>query len=254
MAASLPANVLAQLQTWANSFTQQFGQNGETGVDIGLPYHTPVYAVTPGIVSGTTSQYGGGGVVSVDSNLHYGGINGPASVYYQHLSDVVATPGQAVQVGTLLGYSGGQLGYGDNPSSPQYSTGPHIEVGINAPYGAPWNPIGPNVNPAPFIQDLAAGDTNVLGTGSGPSGSSSPPLGLPPWLWGLVVGGATASGQAQPVEAAAAIPGAVQSLVDRGVAIPLGMLLLAIGLLMLLWPQVKAGAGTAAKVAPAALM
>lgn len=156
-AANPAVTVWQELLTWLAHITQSFGHNGETGVDIGLPYHTPVYALTSGPVL-ATGYYGGGGVVSIDSLLNGGGINGPASVYYQHLSDITVSPGQYVQAGQLIGYSGGQIGYGDHPSTTQYSDGPHIEVGINAPYGTAtsglWRPQGPNVNPVPFLQGV----------------------------------------------------------------------------------------------------
>lgn len=150
--ATLPSVVVSQLQNWQAHYTQKFGVNGETGVDIGLPYHTPVYSITDGVVLGV-GYYGGGGVASVRSTLNYAGL-GDASVYYQHLSEYVVQQGQRVYPGTLVGYSGGQLGYGLHPSSPQFSTGEHIEVGINAPYGGMWHPLGPNINPIPWMNYL----------------------------------------------------------------------------------------------------
>lgn len=148
----LPPAVVAQLNTWFANVTQKFGVNGETGVDIGIPMGTPVYSLTSGRVLGT-GYYGGGGVASVASTINYAGM-GNASIYYQHLDMVTVTPNQQVQPGDLIGYSGGQLSGGHHPSTPQFSSGPHIEVGINAPYGGMWSPLGANVNPLPWLQSL----------------------------------------------------------------------------------------------------
>lgn len=175
----LPQNVINELKSWLSDISQPFGVNGETGIDIGQrglggkAIDNPVYAVTGGTVLGVTSQYGGGGVVSVKSNINYAGINGPASIYYQHLDEVLAKVGETISPGQLIGLSGGQLSGGHNPSSSKYSTGPHIEIGINAPYGkankSAWSPLGPNVNPLGFFQALSKGNTSVLGTGNGPT-------------------------------------------------------------------------------------
>ena len=174
----LPQNVIDELKAWLSDISQKFGVNGETGIDIGThgKIDVPVYAVTAGKVIGA-GYYGGGGVVSEQSNINYGGINGPASIYYQHLDEVLAKVGEVVSPGQLIGLSGGQLSGGHHPSSRLYSTGPHIEIGINAPYGKAnqsiWSPLGPNVNPLGFFQALASGNTNVIGTGNGDTSGSS---------------------------------------------------------------------------------
>lgn len=144
--------------------TQTFGQNGETGVDIAVPYGSPVYALTPGTVVGA-GYYGGGGVETIASQVHAPNYTGAANVYYQHLSTNLLTPGEQVHTGQLIGYSGGQLGYGNHPSSAQYSSGPHIEIGLNAPYGGMWGTSpGPNVNPVPFLQGLASNAQSTAGS------------------------------------------------------------------------------------------
>jgi hypothetical protein len=174
MPIQLPQNVISELKTWLSDVSQKFGVNGETGIDIGThgKIDLPVYAVTAGKVIGA-GYYGGGGVVSEQSNINYAGINGPASIYYQHLDQVLAKVGEIVSPGQLIGLSGGQLSGGHHPSSSQFSNGPHIEIGINAPYGKAnqsiWSPLGPNVNPLAFFQALASGNTDVLGIGNGPT-------------------------------------------------------------------------------------
>lgn len=169
----LPQNVITELKAWLSDISQKWGVNGETGIDIGThgKIDQPVYSVTGGTVVGV-GYYGGGGVVAVKSNIDYGGINGPASIYYQHLDEDLARLGETISPGQLIGLSGGQLSGGQHPSSPAYSTGPHIEIGINAPYGSAnksiWSPLGKNVNPQQFFTDLMNGNTSVLGTGNGP--------------------------------------------------------------------------------------
>lgn len=133
--------------------TQPFGKNGETGVDFGIPMGRPITNLADGIVLGA-GFYGGGGVVSIKSK-----VNGQAaSVYYQHLDDIAPgiAPGAQVKARDLLGWSGGQLQGGHHPSSPKFSTGDHIEVGINAPFGGMWHPLGPNYDPLPWLRRLNA--------------------------------------------------------------------------------------------------
>jgi Peptidase family M23/Fibronectin type III domain len=128
----------------------------EDGTDFALNYHTPVYAVETGTVL-DTGFYAGGGVVSVR-------VATDTSEYYQHLSEITVKAGDPVNPGTPLGYSGGQVGCGLNPvdnSVHVYSTGPHIEFGINAPHGKPWDPLGANVDPIPRLE-VDAGNTGVV--------------------------------------------------------------------------------------------
>lgn len=134
--------------------TQHYGQNGETGIDMGLPMGTPITSLTNGTVLGH-GYYGGGGVVSVGSFIN----NVATSVYYQHLDTIApeidhATTPVHVKAGDLLGYSGGQLSGGTHPSQPKFSSGPHLEVGLNAPYGGMWHPLGKNSDPEPWLRHL----------------------------------------------------------------------------------------------------
>lgn len=144
--------------------TQRYGQNGETGIDIGTPFHTPITSLTNGTIVGRQDQYGGGGIVSVQSKIAYptgsGGYTDEVdSVYYQHLDMIYAQwkPGVTIHIGDVIGLSGGQLTGGNNPSQSKYSNGPHTEVGINAPYGGAWHPLGVNRDPYPWLYSLVAG-------------------------------------------------------------------------------------------------
>ena len=156
--------------------TQRWGGD-ETGVDMGLPVGTPITSLTDGVVAGH-GYYGGGGVVSVASV-----INGQqTTVYYQHLDLIAANILDRVNihVGDLLGWSGGQLSGGHHPSTPQYSSGPHIEVGRDAPYGGIWGrQYQSNRDPLPWLQALQAANG---GTSSG--GGSSGTINIPNPLTG----------------------------------------------------------------------
>jgi murein DD-endopeptidase MepM/ murein hydrolase activator NlpD len=157
------------------------------GLDIAEPFHTKITSLTSGTVIGVGYPDGIGGVVSVKSYIPF--LGGWQSVYYQHLDDNLVSIGQTINVGDVIGLSGGQISGGDHPCSPQFSTGPHITVGVNDWAVAPWNAIGPNVDPLPWLKDLVAngppasdrvnstpvigGITSTLDSLSGGSGTNS---------------------------------------------------------------------------------
>ena len=147
-------SVSSEVAYWLGHITQSWGTNEggsnyEEGVDISMPTDTPVLAVQGGTVL-ATGTYGGGGVVSIS-------VNGIAE-YYQHLDCISVSSGQSISAGQQIGTSGGQLSGGScgRISSSTFSTGPHIEFGIDATYGAFWNPEhwSPNRNPLPLLQSL----------------------------------------------------------------------------------------------------
>ncbi len=140
------------------SWHQSWNGFREYGTDFGLGYRTPVYAIEGGRVLGA-GFYGGGGIVSVEAHP---GI----SEYYQHLSDISVGDGQVVSPGQLIGYSGGQIGYGRHPAT-CCSGGSHLEWGINAPYGGYWNPLGANIDPVPYLTSLLNGGSPGGSTASG---------------------------------------------------------------------------------------
>ena len=97
---------------------------GHTGLDIGVPYGTPVHAADGGKVI-LASWYGGyGNAVVID---HGNGI----STLYGHNSSLAVSVGQTVSKGEVVAYCG----------STGVSTGPHVhfEVRIN---GRPVDPLG----------------------------------------------------------------------------------------------------------------
>ena len=154
------------LEDVTQGWGEDHGYGKEVGVDMGLVMGTPITSLTSGVVLGS-GYYRGGGVVSVKTR-----INGKTtSLYYQHLDEIAGgiVPGAVVSPGQLLGRSGGQNAGGHHPASRDTSSGPHIEVGFNAPYGAHslWHPLGPNYDPLPWLQQMAGK------TSAGPGGALS---------------------------------------------------------------------------------
>jgi hypothetical protein len=152
----------------ARSFMGGQSGSGENGIDVALPQDTPIYAVEGGKVIGS-GYYGGGGVVSIQS--------APGKVwYYQHLDQDLLKVGQNVSAGQEVGLSGGQNVGGSHPSTPEFSSFPHIEIGLNAPWGGIWGGgQAPNVDPVPYLQALAhGGSAPAIGsTSSTASGSTA---------------------------------------------------------------------------------
>lgn len=95
-----------------------------TGVDFSAGSGTPIVAAAEGIVIFAGSLRGYGNTVVVD---HGGGI----STLYAHQSQILASEGQTVSKGTVIGRVG----------STGYSTGPHLHFEVRRG-GAPVNPLG----------------------------------------------------------------------------------------------------------------
>lgn len=159
-ASKSPSQLFPWLVTYLPHITQSWGQNGETGVDLGTPYGTPITSLTYGSIE-NFGFYGGGGVVSVHSKID----GKDTTVYYQHL-DVINSAlsvGQAIIPGDLLGWSGGQLSGGYHPVT-CCSSGPHTEVGRDVDYGGIWGKqYQQNSNPVPWLQRLVNGDVSAQG-------------------------------------------------------------------------------------------
>jgi murein DD-endopeptidase MepM/ murein hydrolase activator NlpD len=144
-----------EVDYWLAHITQYWqGYPGEEGTDFSMPEDTPILAVQGGTVLGV-GYYGGGGVVSIHTGNQ-------VAEYYQHLDCINVSVGQAVSAGQKIGTSGGSLtSQPYHPacghySSSTYSTGPHLEFGINATYGGMWNPnhYTPNTSPLPLLRSL----------------------------------------------------------------------------------------------------
>ncbi len=98
-----------------------------TGIDIGVPYGTPIKAANSGKVI-FTGWYGGYGKVVI---IDHGSCTGaPTTTLYAHMSQIKASKGQTITRGQVIGLVG----------TTGYATGPHLhfEVRIN---GKPQNPV-----------------------------------------------------------------------------------------------------------------
>lgn len=115
-----PSRRLASLSDWANAadapslwpvqgnITSSFGErvdpfNGEgafhSGLDISVPYGTPIHAAADGVVVFADTMNGYGDLIELD---HGHGI----STRYGHLSAFAITAGQHVRRGQVIGYVG----------------------------------------------------------------------------------------------------------------------------------------------------
>lgn len=99
-----------------------------SGVDIGVPYGTPIKAANSGRVMFVGWYNGYGKVVILD----HGKINGvPTTTLYAHMSQTLAKQGSNVAKGQVIGKVG----------TTGYSTGPHLHFEVRQ-NGNPVNPLG----------------------------------------------------------------------------------------------------------------
>jgi len=116
----------------ARSITSGFGirihpilgvARGHSGVDLAVPFGTPIAATAEGVV--TFANWGGGYglLVAVD---HGGGVE----TRYGHMSKLAVSSGQHVHIGDVIGFVG----------STGLSTGPHVhyEVRVNGQAVSPY--------------------------------------------------------------------------------------------------------------------
>lgn len=93
-----------------------------SGMDLGVPTGTKVYALTDGLVIYSSNMSGYGNVVMID--------HGKYTSLYAHNSSLVVSVGQTVKGGQLISYSG-------NTGN---STGPHLHFEIRLPSGDTTDP------------------------------------------------------------------------------------------------------------------
>ncbi|MDE6207554.1 MAG: M23 family metallopeptidase [Muribaculaceae bacterium] len=93
------------------------------GMDFSAPIGTPVYATADGTVKVASWQSAYGNMVEIDHGFNY-------TTRYAHLSKIIATPGQTVKRGDLIGLVG----------NTGKSTGPHLHYEVRY-RGAPQNPV-----------------------------------------------------------------------------------------------------------------
>ena len=126
---SAPSHVSSSGLIWpvngpiTSPFGMRWGRMHE-GVDIGVPYGTPIHAAAAGTVVYCGWMSGYGNLVAID---HGGGL----STAYGHQSSVAVGCGQSVSQGQVIGYVG----------CTGHCFGPHLhfEVRVN---GAPVDPLG----------------------------------------------------------------------------------------------------------------
>lgn len=99
--------------------------SGRVGIDIALPVGTPLFA----LVDGTVAWAGDAGNCGFGVKIRT--VDSRATVTYCHLATIDAEAGERVEVGQLLGTSGGQPGH---PGAGN-STGPHLHLHIDTPEG-----------------------------------------------------------------------------------------------------------------------
>jgi murein DD-endopeptidase MepM/ murein hydrolase activator NlpD len=151
------------------TITQGFGvpgpDQGHSGIDFAEPNNTPLYFPVGGTVV-DTSWYAGGGRVAVQ-------LPGSSIIeYFLHLNSISVKPGDTIQAGQIVGYSGG--GIGDNvlkngivqaaTSQADFqgnSSGYHTHFGLaSGGVSGYWQALGTNnnrIDPTQFISDLRNG-------------------------------------------------------------------------------------------------
>lgn len=108
------------------SITQYYGNNGHNGLDIGIPYGTPIYASEAGQVISAEYHWSWGNNVLIWHNSTY-------STRYAHCTSLAVSAGEYVAQGQVIGYAG----------STGNSTGPHLHFEVYE--------NGTRINPSNFV-------------------------------------------------------------------------------------------------------
>lgn len=143
--------------------TQDFGENGERGIDLGTPNNTPLSMPMSGTVL-AAQYYGGGGEVIVKTANN-------VIEYFFHLNNILVKTGDKIAAGQIVGTSGG--GVGDKYLNPNgqiatvtdqsqlspFSSGYHTEYGLLTgtsmqDFYTAMNTGTNSINPNSFIQNL----------------------------------------------------------------------------------------------------
>lgn len=148
----------------------------QDGVGLAVPLDSIVTSLSAGTVMAAAQ---GQDLAPAGANWNYGGFIvvrstlpgiGTADVFYRHMDTIEVKKGDIVHVGSRLGLSGGQTQGGIHPESSVFTTGPHLDVGIN-PSTLPYTSIGPNIDPTVWLNTLIAGGPSVR-DGIGMAGSN----------------------------------------------------------------------------------
>ncbi len=103
---------------------QLYTSGSHNGVDFRAAIGTRVKAVLDGVIAGTGNTDIYPGCYSFGKWVMIKHPNGLSTIY-GHLSSIAVTPGQIVNTGDTIGYSG----------NTGYSTGPHLHLGVYATQG-----------------------------------------------------------------------------------------------------------------------
>lgn len=124
----LPAPAAHAVITWPASgpITSYFGPSHPLGIDIGIPYGTPLQAAA----SGRVSFVGGDPCCSYGYRVDIDHGNGVLTRYGHLIEPSTMVPGQMVRLGDVIGFSG----------STGFSTGPHLHFEVRL-YDRPVNPL-----------------------------------------------------------------------------------------------------------------
>lgn len=155
----------------------------QDGVGLAVSLDSVVTSLTAGTVMAAAF---GQALAPAGSNWNYGGFvvirsdipgMGKADVFYRHMDTLEVKKGDTIHVGQRLGLSGGQTTGGHNPESALFTSGPHLDVGIN-PSTLPYRSIGANVDPTAWLKNLILHGPplrDLLGIiGGGPDPSPGP--------------------------------------------------------------------------------
>lgn len=185
-----PGTSVPVLQWMLDGITQTFGTKNvqgqivEYGDDLGMPWGQPIGSPVAGRIVAINSDYANTSIGYIVQIQTWNGL-----WHIQHL--MAPQPGLAVgnnvSVGDVIGYSGGCVSYGADPSTcattDQYSTGPHIEVRLANSYNPQaglWNQVW--VDPLSQIESLGKGYANLPVSGNTqPTASPGNIPGLPGW-------------------------------------------------------------------------
>lgn len=152
------ATIIQPVNPWHSSFEAQRGAV-QDGIGLPVPLDTMITSLTAGTVimaafgqqfAPPGADWNYGGFIIIRSDIP--GV-GKADVFYRHMDTILVEKNDIIAVGQALGLSGGQTSGGHNPESSTYSTGSHIDCGINA-ISLPYTAIGDNMDPQPWIQAL----------------------------------------------------------------------------------------------------
>lgn len=132
----------------------------QDGVGLSVALDTTITSLTSGTVMAAAfgqaeappgENWNFGGYIVIKSQIPF--LGGAADVFYRHMDTLEVKQGDTVMVGQVLGLSGGQLVGGVNPESSTFTTGPHLDAGIN-PTSLQFHSPGPNIDPAPWLRNL----------------------------------------------------------------------------------------------------